>query len=66
MATEIINGQCLRETICKHVGAAYPLNYKLAICDQLSDIMMLNVDVFGSGLALGILCEDNTGFVVSV
>lgn len=66
MASEVVNGQRFCEAIREHIGATDPFNNEFTIGDQLSDIVVLNIDVFGPGLAFGILCEDDAGLVVSV
>ncbi len=43
-----------------------PFDYKFSIGHQFSDIVVLNVDVLGTGLALSILCQDDARFVVTV
>lgn len=66
MAPEIVDCQRFRKAVCQHVGTANPFDYKFSIGHQFSDIVVLNVDVLGTGSALSILCQDDARFVVTV
>ena len=66
MAPEIVDCQRFRKAVCQHVGTANPFDDKFSIGHQFSDLVVLNVDVLGTGLALSILCQDDARFVVTV
>ncbi len=55
MPTEVVNGQSFGEAVCKHIGTTDPFDYKLPVGNQLSNVMVLDIDVLCPGLALGFL-----------
>lgn len=66
MPVEVVNSQGFCKAIFKYVGIADSFNHKLAINNLFSDIMILNINVFGPSLTLGILGEDNIGLIISI
>ncbi len=66
MPTEVVNGQSFGEAVCKHIGTTDPFDYKLPVGNQLSDVIVLDVDVLCPRLALRVLGNNDAGFVVSV
>lgn len=66
MLAEVVSSQSFCKAICKHVSTADLFNHELAIGNQLSDIIVLDIDVFGPGLTLGIFGEDDTSLIISV
>lgn len=66
MALEVVNCQYLCEAISKHIYAANSFNNEFAIIDQLSNMMMLNINMFSSRLTFGVFGENDAGLVVSV
>lgn len=66
MLLKVVNSHGFGKAIYKHISTANLFNYKFAIIDQLSDIIVLDIIVFSSRLALGILGEDDAGLIVSM
>lgn len=65
MLPEVVNCEGFCKAIGKHVGTTNPLDREFILRHQLSNIMMLNINVLGTGLALHILGKDNACFVVT-
>lgn len=66
MLAKVINGQSFCKDICKHVGIIELFDHEFAINDKLSNIIVLDIDVFGLGLTLGILSENDISLIVSM
>lgn len=52
MAPKIIDCQCFCKAVGKYVGATHLSDFELTVANKLSNIIVLNIDVFGTGLAL--------------
>lgn len=66
MLAEVINRQSFCKAIYKHISIANLFDYKFAFDDQFSDIIILNIDVFGFSLIFGIFGANDAGFIISI
>lgn len=57
MALEIINFQGLYKGISQYIGAIYLFKLKFFICNQLLNIIILNIDMLSASLALKFLVD---------
>lgn len=66
MLSEVVNSQGFCKAIYKHISTLDLFKHKFTIIDQISNIIVLNMDTFSLGLIFGIFGENNTGFVVFI
>lgn len=66
MLLEVVNNQGFCKAIYKHISTSDLFKHKFIIIDQLSNIIVLNMDIFSLGLVFGIFGENNTGLVVFI
>lgn len=66
MLSKVINSQGFSKAICNHIDITDPFNHKLTIIDQYSEIILLNINIFGSRLGFGIFGEDDASLVIFV
>lgn len=66
MLAKVINNQGFCKAIRKYIGIADLFNYELVIGDQFFNTIVLNINVFGSELILGIFSEDDTSLIISI
>lgn len=66
MALEIINSKYLCEATYKYISIINLFNIKFAINNQFSNIVGLNINIFGPKLAFRIFGKDNTSFIISI
>jgi hypothetical protein len=57
--------QWFRKNIGNHVGGWIELNLNIVVCNELMDIVKLNIDMLASCMVLRVLGELDSGFVVT-
>lgn len=66
MLSEVINSQGFTKAICKYISSVNSFNHMFAIIDQLFDLIVLDINVFGLELAFSIFDKNNAGLVIFV
>lgn len=66
MASKVVNYQGFWKVIGQHVSVVYIFDLKLSICNQYSNIIMLNINMLSRGLAISIFCQDSTYFIIAI
>lgn len=66
MESEIVNSQHFCETICQHISTINPLDFNIFVGYQFANIVVLNIDVFGGGLAFNVFHQDDTCFIIPI
>jgi hypothetical protein len=56
--------QWFRKNVSNHVGGRIELNPNIVVCNELTDIVELNVDMLASRMVLRVLSKLNGGFIV--
>lgn len=66
MLTEVINDQSLDEAVSKHISTSDLFNYELPIGNQLSNIMVLDVNMLYPGLIFRVFGNNDASFIIFV
>lgn len=66
MLLEIVNHQGFYKTIGEYIGTAYLFDYKFFICNQLLNIMILNINKLNVGLVFSIFSQNNACLVIAI
>jgi hypothetical protein len=57
--------QWFRKDVGNYIGGRIELNPNIVVCNELMDIVKLNVDILASCMVLRVLSKLNGGFVVT-
>lgn len=66
MVPKVINYQCFCKTVGKYVGAIHLSNFEFTVVNKLSKIVVLNINMLGASLALGVFGQNVARFVLSM